>query len=126
MTTNEYVQRVLTTESSNFPEILERSRTKIRLLHSLMGICTEVGELQDQLKKHLFYGKEIDRVNLVEELGDLLWYIALASDYLGVPLEKIMEINIEKLETRYKKKGFSSNDALNRDLATERNKLEKL
>jgi NTP pyrophosphatase (non-canonical NTP hydrolase) len=45
--------------------------------HSTAGLLTEVGELVDNYKRHWFYKKDIDRVNLREELGDLLWYVAL-------------------------------------------------
>ena len=47
------------------------------LEHSAMGLNTEVGELVDIFKRHFFYKKEIDLVNLKEEIGDVLWYVAL-------------------------------------------------
>jgi len=46
------------------------------MLHMKMGLITEVGELLDALKKHIAYGKELDIVNLMEEWGDAMWYIA--------------------------------------------------
>ena len=43
--------------------------------HAIWGIWGEVGELVDALKQHFVYGKETDRENLIEEVGDLLFYM---------------------------------------------------
>ena len=84
---------------------------------------TETAEFTDALKKSLFYGKPLDTVNLKEELGDLLWYVALAMDELGTDFETEMARVIAKLEARYPEK-FTTDKALNRDLDTERAILE--
>ena len=61
---------------------LEAARTLPRLgfnkdvRHMQMGVKTELGELLDAFKKHYIYGKPLDKVNLLEEAGDVLWYIA--------------------------------------------------
>lgn len=47
------------------------------LYHSIEGVFTEMGEIVDIFKKHSRYGKPIDVVNLKEEVGDLLWYVAI-------------------------------------------------
>lgn len=49
----------------------------MNLLHAQMGIMTECGELADQIKRHLFYGTELDIVNVKEEIGDIMWYTAI-------------------------------------------------
>lgn len=46
-------------------------------LHGAIGMVTEAGEILDIHKKNLFYGKEVDKINLVEELGDFMWYLAI-------------------------------------------------
>ncbi len=99
------------------------SERTMRLMHAAMGMCTEAGEFQDQLKRHLFYGKPLDDVNLAEEVGDLLWYCALAANALGVNLADVAEKNIAKLRARYPDK-FTEHDALNRDIDNERRILE--
>ena len=96
----------------------------VRLLHAAMGMTTEAGEFMDALKKHAMYGKPLDFVNLKEEVGDLLWYVALACTSLGVPIEEIMATNIAKLRARYPEK-FTEKAALTRDLAAERRVLEE-
>jgi NTP pyrophosphatase (non-canonical NTP hydrolase) len=95
-----------------------------RPMHYALGLCTEVGELQDALKKYVAYGKDFDKTNIKEELGDILWYVARMCNYFDLTLEECMERNIEKLKARYGDK-FTEHAALNRDLAKEREVLEK-
>lgn len=135
MTPNEYQKLAMVTERT--PPFIapvreeidggifadQQALVKARLLHGSIGLCTEVGELQDALKKHLIYGKPLDLVNVGEELGDILWYLALVADAAGTTLEAAMERNIAKLKARYPD-GFSQHAALNRDLETERSVLE--
>lgn len=125
MTPDEYVKLATVTESKDFAAIIGRlsHEESVRLLHATIGLCTETGELQDVLKKSLFYGKPLDRTNLAEELGDVMWYIAIACDALGVSLEGVMEKNIAKLKARYGEK-FSEAAALIRNLEAERAILE--
>lgn len=95
------------------------------LMHAAMGVCTEGGELLDLSKKHTFYGKPVDWHNAAEEIGDVLWYCALASRALGLDLDKIAENNIAKLRTRYPDK-FTHDAAINRDTDAERKIIETL
>lgn len=122
----DYIEKVKETESIDLISIHDRICPKrtTRLLHAGMGMCTEAGEFVDILKKFIFYGKEIDTVNAVEELGDLMWYIGVACDELGVSFEEVMEKNINKLRTRYAKAEFKDTAAKNRDLSAERKVLE--
>jgi NTP pyrophosphatase (non-canonical NTP hydrolase) len=94
-------------------------------IHMLMGMTTEVGELTDPFKKQLAYNKEIDWVNINEEIGDLIFYIASFCRINNLNLEKIIETNIEKLETRYPDK-FTQDKAINRNLENERKILRKI
>ena len=95
-----------------------------RLLHAGIGLATESGEFLDALKKHMFYGKELDTVNLAEEMGDLFWYCALIADELGVDFADVMATNIAKLKARYGDK-FSEDKAEHRNLNKERQILEQ-
>jgi len=125
MNSKEYIQNAIRTESTNFSamnDCLNVDGTK-RLLHAGIGLSTEAGEFLDALKKHIFYGKKLDRINLKEEMGDLFWYLAIACDELGVEFESLMETNIAKLKARYGER-FSEHKAENRDLDTERTILE--
>jgi NTP pyrophosphatase (non-canonical NTP hydrolase) len=126
MNTKKYKEMVIKTESKDFELISSRLKDKraIRLLHGACGVATEGGELLDAMKKHIFYGKEIDTVNIVEEIGDLMWYSAVILDELGVEFEDVMQKNINKLKARYNDK-FTEDGANIRDLNTERQILEK-
>lgn len=94
------------------------------LLHYALGIVTEAGELADALKKAVIYGRDLDRVNLIEEIGDLQWYEARLLDHLGSSFGEARGRNIAKLRARYPD-GFSEEDALVRDLGTEREILAR-
>lgn len=95
-----------------------------RLLHAAIGICTEGGELLDQIKKTMIYGREFDKVNFVEELGDLLWYLTLAANTVGITLAEIMMVNTAKLKKRYPHQ-WDAEKEQNRDLDGERGILEE-
>jgi NTP pyrophosphatase (non-canonical NTP hydrolase) len=125
MKPSDFTKSVLLRENKDHDSIAERLSNigDLRLLHAMIGMCTEVGEFQDMMKKHMIYGKSLDRVNLKEELGDILWYVALAVDELGTTFEDIMATNNAKLAARYGDV-FTKEAALNRDLNTEREILE--
>ena len=95
------------------------SDKNIDLMHACLGLQTESGEITDQLKKHLFYGQPLDRVHIKEELGDILWYMAVILRRLNLTFEEVAEANIAKLQFRYKG-AFNEYSALNRDLDKER------
>lgn len=94
------------------------------LIHSILGIITESGELAEILYEYLADENSIDYVNLSEEVGDLLWYQAMLLRSLDKSFEDVMHQNIEKLKVRYPEK-FDTNKALNRALTDERENLEK-
>lgn len=120
----DYIINMRRTCAGDFEAIAGRlqSQPSLQLMHAAMGCATEAGELVDAIKKHLFYGKPVDRVNLIEEAGDVLWYLALLLDTLGCPFEEAMDRNIAKLRTRFPDK-FTEGDAINRNLDAEREAL---
>lgn len=92
-------------------------------LHMVLGIVTETAELADVFKKNHAYQKQIDWVNIKEEIGDLMWYIANFCTINNLDMDEMLETNIKKLEARYPEK-FCETLAVNRNLSTERNILE--
>lgn len=125
MNSKQYIKDATRTESTNFTAMNERLNDDglKRLLHAGIGLSTEAGEFLDALKKHIFYGKELDKVNLAEEMGDLFWYMAIVADELGFEFEEVMEKNIAKLKARYGEK-FTEEAAEKRDLNREREILD--
>jgi NTP pyrophosphatase (non-canonical NTP hydrolase) len=71
------------------------------LAHALMGLASETGEIAHTIKKHIIYEQPLDRKNLQEEIGDLMWYVAVACFTTGISLETAMLANIKKLMKRY-------------------------
>ena len=128
---DKYIEEVLTTANGKHEEIIERltDGPTIDMLHAAMGMVTEAAEIMDMLKKHIFYGKDLDLVNAEEELGDSNWYQSLMIHSMRLKghytdWEKIWDKNIEKLKARYGDK-FNEEGAINRDLNKEREILEK-
>lgn len=123
---DQYIADACRTESNVFPLCEHKfpENESDRLLHAAMGLCTEAGEFMDALKKHLFYKNELDEVNLHEELGDILWYVAIAADALDIDFTTIQQINIAKLRARFPDK-YSHENANTRDLDNERSILEQ-
>lgn len=96
-----YSKLALRTDHKSYEQVASRFSPSIaRLTRAGLGLSTEANEFCDQLKKHIVYGKELDKVNLIEELGDLCRFIAMACDELGTSFEEIQEININKLKAR--------------------------
>lgn len=122
MTSKEYTELAMRTESPADPLA---HHTRSRILHSALGCSDESGELVKRIKDKLFYNKSPDTIGMLEEYGDLLWFIAIGVDALGATLEEVMETNINKLRARYPEK-FTKDKAVNRDLDAERESLEQL
>ena len=83
------------------------------LLHAIVGIGGEAGELLDCIKKNFAYRQPLNRDNLQEELGDILHYVTAAANYCGWTLEDLIYNNMKKLSKRYPN-GYSNKDAIER------------
>lgn len=97
----------------------------MQLIHAALGVTSEAGEVADAIKANLVYGKGRDTINIVEELGDLLWFVNLAAQTLEIPLSKVLEANLAKLGVRYDE-GFSQAKALGRTKELERAAIEEV
>lgn len=93
------------------------------LLHAVLGIATESGEMVEALLNGIAAGRPLDPVNLAEEAGDLLWYLAMLLRVLHVDFDDVMRQNIKKLKDRFPDK-FTTEAANNRNLDSERKVLE--
>jgi len=88
-----------------------------RLLTAGVGINAEGGEFLEIIKKMVFQGKpwnEDNREHLIIELGDLMWYVAQATQALGVSMEEVLDTNITKLGKRYPAGAFDAYYSENR------------
>ena len=106
MQVNEYQQLAMATLN---PQLEKRDV----LINSVMGLCGEAGEAIDIVKKWMAQGHVLDKEQLVKELGDIAWYLAEAATALDMPLEDILQANIDKLKQRYPN-GFETERSLAR------------
>ena len=107
MTINEYQTAALRTAQT------DKLTANELLLNSALGLCGESGEVADLVKKHRLQGHDIDIEPIAKELGDVAWYLAVGAYAIGLDLESIFRMNIEKLEARYPD-GFSTDRSLHR------------
>ena len=120
----EFVSQVTSEPSTNFVDFadrigeLDREGANIeRLLTSGVGINAEGGEFLEIIKKMVFQGKpwnEDNREHLIIELGDIMWYVAQATQALGISMEDVLDTNISKLSKRYPAGTFVSYYSENR------------
>ena len=108
MTINDYQRAALSTAN-----LLKFSKEGM-LANGALGLSGESGECADIVKKHLFQGHELDAEKLANELGDVAWYLALASYAIGYNLEKVLQMNVDKLRKRYPD-GFSAERSIHRE-----------
>jgi NTP pyrophosphatase (non-canonical NTP hydrolase) len=97
MNIQEYIKNATRTES-----VIKNDSNNYRVLHANIGIITEVGEILDSVKKSIYYGKEYDFINLQEEIGDVMWYLAILCDEKKVELEKIFNNFNKKYQPPFK------------------------
>lgn len=107
MTVNDYQRQAMRTLNPALGK-------KDVLINSMMGLCGEAGEAIDIVKKWLAQGHELDRAHLVRELGDVAWYLAEAATALDVPLEDVLQANLDKLQKRFPE-GFDTSASVHRN-----------
>ena len=107
----EFVDAVTSNESKSSESFSVRLRDLYseglpveRLLTAAVGMSAESGEFTEVVKKMIFQGKPVNEENLFHlkrELGDVMWYVAQACMALDTSFDEIVEMNVEKLKTRY-------------------------
>ena len=97
MNIDDYQQQALTTVLSSGDEFKD-------LMHWVLGLNGEAGEVAEKLKKILrdkdCVVSDADKTEMAKELGDVLWYLAVFAHDLGVPLSEIAQANLDKLKSR--------------------------
>lgn len=83
------------------------------LINGVMGLAGESGECVDLVKKLLFQEHGLDKKRLAKELGDVAWYLAVTAHAIDYPLDKILQMNVDKLMERYPD-GFDPERSRNR------------
>ena len=106
MTGTEYQKLAMRTNKSEATQ-------EQNLINGCLGLAGEAGEVCDIVKKYIFQGHNLETQKIVDELSDVLWYVALTAQGIGCDLDSIMEHNINKLKKRYPN-GFEAERSINR------------
>ncbi|CAN5420818.1 nucleoside triphosphate pyrophosphohydrolase family protein [soil metagenome] len=97
MNFNDYQQQALTTALTSDDDFKD-------MMHWVLGLNGEAGEVAEKLKKIIRDKNGImsdsDKQELAKELGDVLWYLAVFANDLGVSLDKVATTNLQKLADR--------------------------
>ena len=79
----------------------------LAFIAQLLGLVGETGEIAEKFKKIYRDRKGVftaeDEKEMTKELGDVLWYMSVICTYLGISLQDVAELNIEKLQSRQKR-----------------------
>ncbi len=120
----EFVDAVTSNESKNSESFSVRLRDLYseglpveRLLTAAVGMSAESGEFIEVVKKMIFQGKPVNEENLFHlkrELGDIMWYVAQACMALDTDFNEIIEMNVDKLKSRYPGGEFDVHKSENR------------
>jgi NTP pyrophosphatase (non-canonical NTP hydrolase) len=92
----------------------EMTAEDAHLIHMGVGVCGEAGELIDAIKKQVIYRKELNLENVIEELGDLEFFMEGIRQGLNITRKQTLDANIDKLGKRYEGLTYSDNAAQTR------------
>lgn len=92
---------------------------KCDLIHMTFGVVGETGELLDTVKKYIIYNIPLDRQNIIEELGDIEFYLEGLRQTLMITREEVLKANVAKLSNRYKASYTDEEAELRRDKSNE-------
>ena len=107
----EFVYGVTSAPSTDYAALMARltaletdNADTCKLLTAALGLTAESGEFTEVVKKIVFQGKPYNEENIFHmkrELGYICWYLAQAFMALDTDFNEILEMNVEKLQSRY-------------------------
>ncbi len=110
MNFNEYQKQAVSTDISG-------KGARIKYAHDpayvdkILSLVGESGEVAEKFKKIIRDKKGVisgeDKQEIIKELGDVLWYIAVIAHYLDVPLSELVQMNVDKLTSRKQRSALS-------------------
>jgi len=121
----DFVRQTTSRPSLDYPTLAARlSELEVRddcnvpqLLTAALGISAEAGEFTEIVKKIFLQGKPYNEENafhMKRELGDIMWYVAQACMALNISFDEVLEMNVEKLSSRYPEGTFDVHYSENR------------
>lgn len=94
---DDYQKQALTTALKNGDDLMD-------LMHWVLGVSGEAGEIAEKLKKIIRDKNgvmtEPDKIEFGKEIGDVLWYLAVLADHLGLTFNEVATVNLDKLADR--------------------------
>jgi len=87
-------------EYSAFVEGKILTKGETRLIENVLGLVGEAGEVAEKVKKMIRDGSTIKKGEIVNELGDVLFYTTAIANYFGSDLQEVIHRNVDKLEDR--------------------------
>ena len=103
--------------ATRFAELEANGTNTTQLLTAALGLTAEAGEFTEVVKKIILQGKpytEENKFHMKRELGDICWYLAQACMALDTTFDEVIEMNVEKLESRYPGGSFDVHKSENR------------
>lgn len=94
--------------------LFKQETPKEMAMHAALGVCGEAGELGDAIKKQHVYNNPSNRENIVEELGDLRFYIQAVMQLYNISEQEVLQTNALKLLDRYVSMSYSDERAIAR------------
>lgn len=94
--------------------LIKPQTEQLMKLHCALGVAGEAGELADNVKRECIYGKPADRANVIEELGDIMWYVQATMNLYGILPGEVFQGNADKLSKRYVELKYSDKAAIER------------
>lgn len=106
----------------NIKEFQEKSRRTLnkeltqneQLSNMCMGLGGEIGEVIDIVKKHLYQGHKLELEKIINECGDVMFYLVNLCNILDINIEDVLIYNHNKLLKRYPT-GFEVERSVNRN-----------
>ena len=100
-------------EYEDFVKSMKVFPEKHAIVYPTLGMVGEAGEVSEKVKKWLRGDKDLDKKELIKEIGDVLWYITALSIDLDYSLQDVIDSNVEKLSDR-KERGVVKGSGDNR------------
>lgn len=110
-----YPDMVSQTKKKGESIMMSLTNHKVDIIHMGMAVAGEAGELLDAVKKMMAYNQELDIKNVIEELGDIEYYMEGLRQVLNLNRDDILKANQEKLMKRYKDFKYSDEQAKQRN-----------
>jgi NTP pyrophosphatase (non-canonical NTP hydrolase) len=113
-----WYKRMTFVEYTDFVKGMKVYPEKYKIIYPAMKLNGEAGEVAEKVGKWMRGDKgELDKTDMLKELGDVLWYVTSMADDFGATLEDVVNMNVEKL-TKRKEQGLIKGDGDNREVKT--------